>query len=261
MLGVIDITTEHAGDQLAAFVCAGVADKGLHFVRIRQQADQIEMKPTRKSRIIHRRWHRLLVLGEIRIQHAINGIRARSVRGGQCHHTRLERRLVVTLAEGETFLPHCTFRNPLAQHFDLSGGHASALGRHLCFLVGGGEDFDQQTLLGVLHVDHRAVLGAFDEVLACVHAQAAFLLVAQMTIGAVLFQDRHDLVSEVDRGKGRAGEQQSEKGVAEAHGKGMSGTTLDARLLLQAGRMEYASRSPGCATDEERWRSRRAILC
>ena len=146
-------------------------------------------------------------------------MRAAIASGGQCHHARLQRRFVAALAKGKTLLPHRPLADPLAQHGDLLGGHALAFRWHHGVLIGGGQHVEEQALARVLHVDHRAVLGAFQEVLARVHAQAALLFVPQMAVSAVLLEDGHHLMGEVDGRRGGAGEHEGESERAEGHGQ------------------------------------------
>jgi hypothetical protein len=223
VLGVSRVVREQVTHELRALVRRLVGEELRQRLRLGQQAHEVEVRATGESGVVHRLRRCGFALREVRIEDAVNRVRAARDDGRQRGTTRLERRFVSRLLEREALLPRRARINPLAQQLHLLGREARALGRHLLVGVFCGDGLDERGLGGVAGKDRLAALAAGEQRRAVVHAEAALLLVARVALAAVLAQDGDDLVGEVHlarRGGGKAqrGGEQRQNADGKQHG-------------------------------------------
>ena len=205
VLGVGRVVGEERAHERGAFVCGLVGEKLRERFRLRQQADEVEVRAAGEGGVVHGLGRRGFALGEVGVEDAVNGVRAACDGGRERGPTGLERWFVSRLLEREAIFPRRAGINPVAEQFHLLGREARALRRHLFVGVLGRDGLDEPGLGGVAGEDGFATLAAHEEGRAVVQAEAAFLLVARVALGAVLAEDGGDLVGEVHLG-GRSGE-------------------------------------------------------
>ena len=215
VLRVVHVPRKHRRDHLRALVRTAIRQEALHHRRRRGQSDQVQVHPAQKSRVISRLGARLLVRRQIRVDDPVDRVRPPRHRRRQRHHARLQRRLIATLAKGKALLPGQPLRHPPAQRLDLCGRHPRPLWRHLRLFIRRRQHLQQQALVRLGQVHDCAILRALQQVLPRVHAQPALLLLPQVALRAVLLQDRHHLMREINsrRSRQRGKERKAEKGT------------------------------------------------
>ena len=95
--------------------------------------------------------------------------------------------------------PDGTFCDPGGKGFDLCGGKGIAFGRHRTFVIGVGDDFDEEALFWVARNDGgEAGVAAFERKWALVKAEIRFLFVGSVALEAIVSEDGCDLLLKVD---------------------------------------------------------------
>jgi hypothetical protein len=126
-------------------------------------------------------------------------MRATIHRRRQGRRARFQRRLIRWFLEGKSLLPRDPRVDPRLQQRDLLRRHSLALWRHLLIRVGRENDLDHPTHARLARRQHRAVLTALQQRLPVIEGEAALLLVPRMALRAMLPQDRHDLMGEIEK--------------------------------------------------------------
>ena len=208
VVGVIDVTGEERADERLALVGTGIGREGAGFFGGRQQADEIQHDAALEGGVVRRRRGRRTLGRKPAVEHAVERMRASGFRLGQHGLARAQRRLEGWLLEGEPFGPDGTLLHPGAERGDLGGADARTFRRHTFVGIGADDGGEQASLRRLTRKEHRAVLAAFEQRGTGVHREAALLLVAGVALAAVLPQDRHHLMGEVDRRRPEGGRQE-----------------------------------------------------
>ena len=207
VVGVIDVAGEQRAHERLALVGTGIGREGAGFFGGRQQADEVEHHAALEGGVVRRRRGRRALGRKPAVEHAVERMRASGLRLGQHGLARAQRRLEGRLLEGEPFGPDGTLLHPGAERGDLGGTDARAFRRHTFVGIVADDGGKQASLRRLSGEEHRAVLAAFEQRGAGVHREAALLLVAGVALAAVLTQDRHHLMGEVDRRRPEGGRQ------------------------------------------------------
>ena len=186
MVGVVDVAREQRTYELDTLVGTTIGGEGLRLLGGRQHADEVQRNATLESRVVRRRRRRGALLREPTIEHAVDRVRAASLGGGEHRLTRTQRRLVGGLLEGEAFGPHGTLLDPRAERGDFGRTQPVALGRHADIRIGADDRFKEFALLRLDQRYDGAVLAAFEQRGTGIHRESALLLVARVTLTAVL---------------------------------------------------------------------------
>ncbi len=203
VLGVVDIAREQGIDQSGALVRRWVVEEGRPFVGCGKEADEIEVGAPEKSAVVERRRPGEVLFLQVARDESVDGMISPVAGRRELDLARGKRRFVGGLLEREALFPRQTFRDPLLQQGDFVRGERVAFRRHSKVFVIGRHDLDQDTGVRLRQLNDMAVLAAFEQGGAVIHGKTALLLVASVAIGAVLAQERHDLVGKIDGGSGR----------------------------------------------------------
>ena len=200
MLGVVGVIGKREFDQLGALAGGLVGDEGINRRGVGQEAGEVEGEAADERGVTDRLRAGDLVFGEVAVEDAVDRMFAAVNHRRQLGPARLEGRLVGQLSKAEAGFPFHPFVDPLFQHLHLLGRHARAFRGHPFGLVVGQDRLDEQALVGLAKLHHRAVLGTLDQRFAGVHREAALFRGIHVAFRAVLLEDGHHLVGEVDFG-------------------------------------------------------------
>ena len=197
VLGVTLVVAEKFADELLAFVPAAIGNKGVEFRRLGQEADEIQVSPSRKHPVIHAAAYADLVRLEVGCEQRVDRVLA-DFRFGQDDLGRVEipGRL---LGEGNPFRPRRALVDPSPQKSDLFGRQLAALLRHDAVRLQSGDEMDEVTITAVAGDGRLAGVRFTEQQRAVVEAEAALVMAAAVALEALLLKDRLDVADEVDR--------------------------------------------------------------
>ena len=197
VLGVALVVGEKVADELPAFVAVAVGKEGFQLRRLREQADEIEIRPPSEDAVIHAAADADLVRLEVGREQDIDRILA-DFRFGQDDLGREEisGRL---LGEGNPFRPGRALIDPRPQQAHLLGGQFGPFLRHQTVGFQTGHEMDQVAFPAVAGDDGLAGIRFAKEQRAVVEAEAALVVAAAVALEALLLEDGLDVADEVDR--------------------------------------------------------------
>ena len=171
------------------------------------------MKSSRKRRLVDLFRSRQLHRSAVSVDDPVHRMRPASHGDRQFRASRFEWRLIRARSKREASLPRQSLVDPLLQKCDLLDRNPRSLRRHHHVGIVARQPLDQFAFGTLSHDEHFARLTANQSRFARVERQTTLLLIAGMTLHAVLFEDLDDLMREVDlRGERTCRDQQQAEG-------------------------------------------------
>ena len=156
------------------------------------------MRAPEKALIVESFWPREMMAAEVLGDDPIHGMIAPLLHRGKLNLPRGQRRLVGGCFEGETIFPGEILGQPVLQERYFLGRKTVTFRWHPQVLIIRRHHLDQVAGLRGRKVHDGAAFTSFQKRVPVVHGKAALLFVAGVTIGAMLAEERDDLMREVN---------------------------------------------------------------
>lgn len=157
VVGVVEFSHEEFGDFFATLIGRFGGEENCEFVLGGEEADEIEVGAAEEGCVGDGFGWLDAVLFKVGAEEAIDGILIGRDGCGQVGLAMSEGGLPFFFAEGEPGFPGEAFIDPLGEEGNLRGGERIGFVRHAFVGVLGGEDFDQDALIGVADLDGLGV--------------------------------------------------------------------------------------------------------
>ncbi len=208
MVGIVEFSPEEFGDFFAALVGRFGGEESCEFVLGGEEADEIEVGAAEEGGVGDGFGWLDAVFFKVGAEEAIDGILIGRDGCGQVGLAMSEGGLPFFFAEGEAGFPGEAFIDPLGEEGNLRGGERIGFVRHAFVGVLGGEDFDQDALIGVADLDGFGV----EKGVTGFEREAAFVFSIGVALDAIVAEEGEDLVREIDLGLSGEGQEGSEEG-------------------------------------------------